>query len=1233
MINLPQRPALGQVAAIGTFYDARNDSFLPLSLLNRELPLDGILTTSVQNKVVQVSYVDSYEEKFDKLGVGTELGGSILTGLVNPSGAGCYLGETRESNKILQAALHHKITTVQEKLNFMSTGIKDCLAFKVLQSGEVTHVVTGIEWGSQSIVTARHRLLSDGEASGFKSQFRAEVETFKAAIENSRPVNHGTPNGQTRAGMSLDITAYSNILANEGVIMYNFQEALEFLDLMPSHIRADNGGKGRPVSYTLLPVSMLSLFLPIEVNVDITSTLPSVECLKGFVHLFDEFRASQQDLNDYQSYVSKHKLYMPETHVQTVSDRVRNLRTAEEALKANYAIVLQDVRRGISDSERLWQLLRDSNVGDLSPKKIATLPDGHRELLAFIDMMVVNGATYIGYNGLDLGTELSRQGDVAAYVLSFSEAARQDDRSWKANQNLLLELLKEPHRRSFVAIVDCDATATNLEKSRISHYQGGQKISNDLLEQQQFLAANCFARYVPRSLETKDIQKPLKRRFVKIACPGPQCNPNDMCDWICAQCLAPIEYGYTDQYIYCDCGRSLYSNYDFKCKSELHGLGYERYDQSVLASLLKRLTQSNYLNILVLGETGVGKSTFINAFINYLTFDTLDKAMKAEKLDWVIPCSFATQTMDRSRPDGKIQQFEVKVGSRDDERDGSKGASATQQTTVYPVTIGTSTIRLIDTPGIGDTRGLAYDRKNMADILKTLNSYDELHGVLILVKSNNSRLTVAFSWCLKELLMHLHRSAAKNMAFGFTNTRISNYTPGDTFGTLETLLKEHSDVGLSLSTHTTYCFDSESFRYLAALKNGVFMDNEEDFRRSWKHSRDESLRLMDHFRSKQPHLVKSTISLNGTRELISQLTKPMAEISQLIRTNIALCEDRVQELKHTRLSGDQLRTRLHFQKVVLNSETLAQPRTVCCHASCTEVRDDGKGNDNKVTIYKTHCHPVCYLTDVDPDIIAHPGLIHCAAFNGTNSCKTCSHIWQQHLHVLYELKEHTATLRDSEIEKQLTANADDVTLKQTAITELEKVTKEYRAEHKQIQEAAAQFGIFLKKHSITPYNDKTLVYLDFMIKEEQAKVEAGGNRKKLDGLEEDRRKHEETVKVLTLNMKNNAKYQPLTEEGVDRQVKQLYNLKHFGKNLRAVKHTIASAHEATYRERPFRVGGQGSRPAQQPNHWTMQHPASVQRNPQAARHSTSMALTVRPASQQAQAGGVGGWFRNRMPFQ
>lgn len=298
--------------------------------------------------------------------------------------------------------------------------------------------------------------------------------------------------------------------------------------------------------------------------------------------------------------------------------------------------------------------------------------------------------------------------------------------------------------------------------------------------------------------------------------------------------------------------------------------------------------------------------------------------------------------------------------------------------------------------------------------------------------------------------MHLHRSATKNVAFGFTNTRISNYLPGDTFGILKSLLERHHDLGLSLTARTTYCFDSESFRYLAAYKSNVFMENEEDFRRSWKHSRTEALRLMDYFRSTTPHAVKSTISLNGTRELISELTKPMAEISQLIGTNIALSKDRLEELKTTRLTGDKLRRRLQLQKIQLIAEPLTQPRTVCAHGSCVEYKDDGQGNNNVVTVYKTHCHTVCYLSNVPVNTIAHPELVGCAAFGGAQNCKKCTHHWQHHMHVLYELREEMATVTDTEIEKQIKKNADDVTLKVTAASELEQVIKEYKIEHEQV---------------------------------------------------------------------------------------------------------------------------------------------------------------------------------------
>lgn len=358
------------------------------------------------------------------------------------------------------------------------------------------------------------------------------------------------------------------------------------------------------------------------------------------------------------------------------------------------------------------------------------------------------------------------------------------------------------------------------------------------------------------------------------------------------------------------------------------------------------------------------------------------------------------------------------------------------------------------------------------------------------------------------------------------------------------------------------------------------MENKEDFDRSWTHSRTESIRLIDHFKLNPPHKIRNTISLNGARQLISELTKPMAEISQLIQANIAMTEDKMQELKDARLSGERLRSRLHVQQVQMNAVPLAKPRTVCGNGSCVEVRDDGKGQNKAITVYKTHCHPVCSLRDVKVDQVAHPGLMRCAAFSGgrTDTCTKCGHHWQEHLHILYELKEEAVTVADSTIEQKLKNHANDVTLRETALTQHQQCIVEYNQERETIRKAAAKFGVFLRKFSLAPYNDALIAYLDFLIKQEQIKVQVGASDERLLYLTEERHKHEEAIKVImgSLNS-NNANLQDFNEAAVDQTVQQLYGLKHFGTTLKKLKQGIAQAHEGTYRENPITVQRKGTR--------------------------------------------------------
>ena len=113
---------------------------------------------------------------------------------------------------------------------------------------------------------------------------------------------------------------------------------------------------------------------------------------------------------------------------------------------------------------------------------------------------------------------------------------------------------------------------------------------------------------------------------------------------------------------------------------------------------------------------------------------------------------------------------------------------------------------MIDTPGIGDTRGVAQDSKNMNNILDHIARYKELHAILILLKPNNSKLTIVMKFCVQQILAHLHKDAAKNIAFVFTNSRSTFYQPGDTLPNLKFLLKNFTNVKLEALKSNMFCF-------------------------------------------------------------------------------------------------------------------------------------------------------------------------------------------------------------------------------------------------------------------------------------------------------------------------------------------------------------------------------------------------------------------------------------------
>ena len=306
-----------------------------------------------------------------------------------------------------------------------------------------------------------------------------------------------------------------------------------------------------------------------------------------------------------------------------------------------------------------------------------------------------------------------------------------------------------------------------------------------------------------------------------------------------------------------------------------------------------RESTDEFINILLLGETGVGKSTFINAFANYLTFSSLEQAESNEPVV-IIPVSFMMTSGD------DFQETIIKFGEIDsvnNEQFNNLGQSVTQHCKSYVFDLknsGTKKVRIIDTPGFGNTRGLDQDEKNMEHTLQYITNLTHLNAICFLLKPNATRLSVFSQTCFTQLFSLLGSTARENIIFCFTNARSTFYTPGNTAPLLKNILASSSLNDITFEKKNTFCFDSESFRYLVARRNGIQFSDEEkhEYATSWSTSVKESNRMIDFIKKELTvyQLKSGWQSVKHAKLEISYMIRPILEAIRNTLRNIILCE-------------------------------------------------------------------------------------------------------------------------------------------------------------------------------------------------------------------------------------------------------------------------------------------------------------------------------------------------------
>jgi len=149
--------------------------------------------------------------------------------------------------------------------------------------------------------------------------------------------------------------------------------------------------------------------------------------------------------------------------------------------------------------------------------------------------------------------------------------------------------------------------------------------------------------------------------------------------------------------------------------------------------------------LLLIGETGSGKTSFLNLLCNYATVKKLGFETGLEQLK-----NFNHIELENAQS----KQMESK----------------TSGTALYSVEFNGLEIGIIDTPGFGDSRGMDEDKKHTQMIIAALKEVEHVNCVCLVINGRLCRMTASLRYVLAEITAILPKTVLDNVVVVFTNT-------------------------------------------------------------------------------------------------------------------------------------------------------------------------------------------------------------------------------------------------------------------------------------------------------------------------------------------------------------------------------------------------------------------------------------------------------------------------------
>ena len=521
------------------------------------------------------------------------------------------------------------------------------------------------------------------------------------------------------------------------------------------------------------------------------------------------------------------------------------------------------------------------------------------------------------------------------------------------------------------------------------------------------------------------------------------------------------------------------------------------------------IAEDKIIHLIFMGKTGAGKSTFINTFYNLALGTKWDD----------FPKKFPICT--KSQP-CNVEQYQAKSKSVENHSEG-QFASVTQEPSEYIATGRSFVVKLIDSPGAADTRGIEQDMLNANEIAKFVARAGQFNAICLVLPATANRGTAEEKYLIEQLKTIIPASAYKRIFILVShasppssdveayvksfNLPTENIFYFDNFA----LSKDgHIDVkNVNLTENHTNHDDAEDDFFAEKINETSNKDSETalKIKATWTKSHQEFGRLIRKAQSLGKH---STNEMEQISTIKSQVTEKIFNAYRHIEA-LENTEIQVQKAQATlKAYEEEYASSLSNKSAAEKEAALAEAQKITTEAldsyeTYTVLEPYSTSYHNTICMNcGVDCHHNCGLDYKGAEYTDHLSGCGCITNGSCHVCPNkCPYTYHRHRYQAYH---KVAKKRDNKVvmeqklnaqklhkeqkeklskkEKELTEKNSKKTSQQASVTDLTACLNKLKAEKIGLQDEIVQLYFELSKVSMSSINFNIGEYYDTLIKNE-----------------------------------------------------------------------------------------------------------------------------------------------------